>query len=182
MNGNLDKLISIFLSFFLDGVNAHGFKCSNCLDRCLFWVLNSKWCVVWIFGSPVEEKKILWYNWYLHNYDHFVWYGQTGTLIHHLLRGFREKVTVWFGNSPPTLPIPFVTKLENNWVPLKYNQEYLSVRNHEDHYEPLLGSVPEKGTLSGRDWNLEKPRLELLVGMIWFYHTEFSHGDHRKKK
>lgn len=48
----------------------------------------------------------------------------------------------------------------------------------EDHYEPLLGSVPEKGTLSGWDWNLEKPRLELLVGMTWFYHTEFSHGDH----
>lgn len=78
--------------------------------------------------------------------------------------------------------LPFVTKLENNWVPLENNQEYLSVRNHEDHYEPLLGSVPEKGTLSGRDWNLEKLRLELLVGMIWFYHTEFSHGDHSKKK
>lgn len=80
------------------------------------------------------------------------------------------------------LCLPFVTKLENNWVPLENNQEYLSVWNHEDHYEPFLGSVPEKGTLSGRDWNLEKPRLELLVGMIWFYHTEFSHGDHSKKK
>lgn len=46
----------------------------------------------------------------------------------------------------------------------------------------MLGSVLEKGILSGRDWNLEKLRFELLVGMIWFYYIEFSYGDYSKKK
>lgn len=46
----------------------------------------------------------------------------------------------------------------------------------------MLGSVLEKGILSGWDWNLEKLCFELLVGMIWFYYIEFSYGDYSKKK